>query len=450
MVRKIQKKIIIGGILAVLMAGIFSQKTEVVMASEKESEMMVSASAEVSSIIPAEAEVGYANPSVAFSITGTELDSESLEAFVSPLNGVTIGQFVGNEQEQKVHITFPSNYSLTPVTYKIYITTKTETNEIEANVTVKAVNTISGTDALKSPTNILDVRELNTRNMAGHIAGSMFCPQFPLYDSSLDIVMQEYAQRFVNGTEPIYILCKSGLMGAPRATKNMLVAGIEPERIFTIIGGAKDSVIAAALTRDRTKDFQTWQYIDAQNAVSAANNANSKVHILDVRPLSQYNEEHLRRSESVPIVDNEGEIQPELLNNLAVYVKENYMNDTEPIYVLCDSGDTLSKTALSLMRDIGIDSKRMFIIQGGTGNSIIAGNFGTIDQPSVPGEKQEELEKIETDNKTISKVSGGKIRVEIPHTGDADSVIRYVMCLGITGIIFMIFMKRKQNGKRRV
>ena len=60
------------------------------------------------------------------------------------------------------------------------------------------------------------------------------------------------------------------------------------------------------------------------------------------------------------------------------------------------------------------------------------------------------MEKIETDNKTISKVSGGKIRVEIPHTGDADSVIRYVMCLGITGIIFMIFMKRKQNGKRRV
>ena len=329
----------------------------------------------ITSVTASAETAAYANGTVELTVAGTGLDTADLEVTADPADGVSVGTFAGTATEQKVTVTFPVNATTSPVAYKLSVGLKGQEEKKDVTVNVNGANTISGADALKEPANILDVRELETRNSVGHVPGSMFCPQFPLDDPSLDAVMQTYAQRFIGTTQPIYVLCKGGVKGAQRATKNLLTAGVEPERIFTIVKGATDTDIKAALTTDRFNDPIEWNYVDAQTAVDAANDANSGVHMLDTRKASLYKAGHLRRSVSMPVLDEDGVIQAELLNELAAFAVENYLSDEEPIYILCNSGNKLAKTAVSLMMDVGISLDRLFIIQGGAAGEIVKANL---------------------------------------------------------------------------
>ncbi|MEI3218735.1 MAG: hypothetical protein V8S08_02770 [Lachnoclostridium sp.] len=53
--------------------------------------------------------------------------------------------------------------------------------------------------------------------------------------------MVAYAkEHFLNDgdTKPVYIICRSGKVGAPRAAGNLLEAEVDPSRIFIVEGGA--------------------------------------------------------------------------------------------------------------------------------------------------------------------------------------------------------------------
>ena len=211
--------------------------------------------------------VPYANGTVEVTVAGTDLSSDNLE--ISATRDAVCSKPMGTATEQKFTVTFPNNTGIAEIEYSISVIVKGQTDKKEVNVTVNGVNTISGKEALNKPTCILDVRDQETISLTGSIPGSRFCPQFPLTDESLDENMQKFAEIYKNSMEPIYILCKTGLGGAPKATKNLLAAGIEPGRIFTILLGATDEDIQAAFVNAKTgwqKDSKGWWYRNADGS----------------------------------------------------------------------------------------------------------------------------------------------------------------------------------------
>ena len=192
-------------------------------------------------------EVDYVNGKTEVTVKGTDLNAENLE--VSVESGVTVGEITGTSDELKFTVTFPTNPYTTAKDYKVSVNIRGKEDTKDATITVKGANTITGAEALKNPSYILDVRKEDTIAATGKIPGSQACPQFPTDDASLDEKMQAFAERYKDNTDPIYIMCNSGKVGAPRATKNLLAAGIDPARIFTILGGAGDADIQAALVK---------------------------------------------------------------------------------------------------------------------------------------------------------------------------------------------------------
>ena len=192
-------------------------------------------------------EVDYVNGKTEVTVKGTDLNAGNLE--VSVESGVTVGEITGTSDELKFTVTFPTNPYTTAKDYKVSVNIRGKEDTKDATITVKGANTITGAEALKNPSYILDVRKEDTIAATGKIPGSQACPQFPTDDASLDEKMQAFAERYKDNTDPIYIMCNSGKVGAPRATKNLLAAGIDPARIFTILGGAGDADIQAALVK---------------------------------------------------------------------------------------------------------------------------------------------------------------------------------------------------------
>ena len=226
-------------------------------------------------------EVDYVNGKTEVTVKGTDLNAENLE--VSVESGVTVGEITGTSDELKFTVTFPTNPYTTAKDYKVSVNIR---GKEDTKITVKGANTITGAEALKNPSYILDVRKEDTIAATGKIPGSQACPQFPTDDASLDEKMQAFAERYKDNTDPIYIMCNSGKVGAPRATKNLLAAGIDPARIFTILGGAGDADIQAALVKapetDALKEaiakakevdsakYTTESYKVVENALKAA------------------------------------------------------------------------------------------------------------------------------------------------------------------------------------
>jgi len=218
---------------------------------------------EITSVTATAETVAYEGGSVDFTVVGTSLKAEDLEVTGTP--SVTVKNLTGTDTELKFTVEFPANTAISAKKYEISIKVKGQDKEEKVSVTVNGVNTISGKDALEHPSYILDVRAEDKIAVTGKIPGSQTCPQFPIDDASLDEKMQAFAERYKDNTDPIYIMCNSGFVGAPRATKNLLAAGIAPSRIFTIVGGASDEDIRTALVKvgwNQTEDGWTYRNED--------------------------------------------------------------------------------------------------------------------------------------------------------------------------------------------
>ena len=219
---------------------------------------------EITSVTATAETVAYEGGSVDFTVVGTSLKAEDLEVTGTP--AVTVKNLTGTDTELKFTVEFPANTAISAKKYEISVKVKGQDKEEKVSVTVNGVNTISGKDALEYPSSyILDVRAEDKIAATGKILGSHTCPQFPIDDASLDEKMQAFAERYKDNTAPIYIMCNSGFVGAPRATKNLLAAGIAPSRIFTIVGGASDEDIRAALVKvgwNQTEDGWTYRNED--------------------------------------------------------------------------------------------------------------------------------------------------------------------------------------------
>ena len=218
---------------------------------------------EITSVTATAETVAYEGGSVDFTVVGTSLKAEDLEVTGTP--SVTVKNLTGTDTELKFTVEFPANTAISAKKYEISIKVKGQDKEEKVSVTVNGVNTISGKDALEHPSYILDVRAEDKIAVTGKIPGSQTYPQFPIDDASLDEKMQAFAERYKDNTDPIYIMCNSGFVGAPRATKNLLAAGIAPSRIFTIVGGASDEDIRTALVKvgwNQTEDGWTYRNED--------------------------------------------------------------------------------------------------------------------------------------------------------------------------------------------
>ncbi|MCU6685027.1 rhodanese-like domain-containing protein [Dorea acetigenes] len=242
-------------------------------------------------------------------------------------------------------------------------------------------NFVTPADAVKAAADgsayILDVR-LFENYTAGRITNSLWCPQFPLDDESLDAKLADYAKATFMGegdTKPIYIVCNSGQRGAQRATANLLAAGIDEARIFTITGGAAAlKEIEGALTTERHNDAIDWKYVEPADAIAAVDN--DEIQIIDVRSEADFAKGHLKGALNCSLGTP---ADAALQNAFAAWVPENLDAD-QPIYITCYSGNRCAKTAISILKDLGYDTDKAYIIRGGASDATLSGAFVT-DEP---------------------------------------------------------------------
>ncbi|MGF0031440.1 rhodanese-like domain-containing protein [Bariatricus sp. SGI.154] len=127
------------------------------------------------------------------------------------------------------------------------ITNGAKDSDIKAKLTYvtaqEAVNSIGKSEIL-----LLDVRS-KVNYEKGHLKGSLSLPVFDADNSLPDNLATEFSAyvkaNLQSFNKTIYILCNSGSRGAEKATILLKEAGIPAESIFTIEGGAKNSVIQA-------------------------------------------------------------------------------------------------------------------------------------------------------------------------------------------------------------
>lgn len=240
----------------------------------------------------------------------------------------------------------------------------------------ESYSTVSPEEAVQAGTDgsayVLDVRTYK-EFAAGRVINSIWCPQFPSIDfddSILDNLMVAYAkEHFLNDgdTKPVYIICRSGKVGAPRAAGNLLEAGVDPSRIFIVEGGASAlKKLDNAFTADRTLDDIDWQYIKPEDALNALRN--SDIQFIDLRSKTMFNQANLPGSLNCDLTDAENaEVQMDFY-----YFAEENLNKDHPVYLLCSDGNKCSKTAFAVLRDFGFDTNKIFIIENGAESEAIS------------------------------------------------------------------------------
>ena len=219
---------------------------------------------------------------------------------------------------------------------------------------------VSAADAVKAAADgkihVLDVREWASYT-AGRVENSQWCPIFPLEDESLADKMKAYADKNLKDGEEIHIICNSGQRGAQKATKVLEEAGIAPELIYTVEGGAKAlAKESGALTANRTEENINWQYAKAADVLGKTG-----LQIVDVRDDDTYAGGHLENSLQVNLKDIESADAQTAMYELAA----DKLDKEKPVYFLCYSGNKCAKTAVSVLKDAGFDEKNLFIIENG-------------------------------------------------------------------------------------
>lgn len=234
---------------------------------------------------------------------------------------------------------------------------------------------VSPADAVKAAaagdTHVVDVRTWEDYTK-GRIADSEFCPIFPLEDESLVDSMTEYTKANLNDGKKIYIVCNSGKRGAEKATGVMIAAGIDPSLIYTVEGGAKALANEkGALTTDRTAEKIDWQYVSGKDAIAADEAGTAQ--IVDVRDDDTYAKGHLKDSLQVNLKATDDPAAQTAMYDLAA----EKLDKTKPVYLLCYSGNKCAKTAISVLKDAGFDTKNLFIIENGAKDADVSAAFVT-------------------------------------------------------------------------
>lgn len=229
---------------------------------------------------------------------------------------------------------------------------------------------VSVADTLKaSDVHILDVREWE-KYAAGRVAGSEWSPIFPLEDESLVDSMTAYAKESLSDGKDIYLVCNSGKRGAEKATGVLKDAGISPDSIYTVEGGAEAlGKESGALSTDRSEEGIDWKYVSGKEAVEAV--GNDDIQIVDVRDDEAYAAGHLEGSYQVDLKEIES---PEAQTKM-YELGTTELDPEKPVYFLCYSGNKCAKTGISVLKDAGFDPDNLFIIEEGAKGADVAAAF---------------------------------------------------------------------------
>lgn len=242
----------------------------------------------------------------------------------------------------------------------------------------EAYQASQGTDV-----HILDVRTFADYNETGHLKGSLWCPIFPLSDMSLIETMGSFAKKKLLGDQkPIYIVCQEGNVGAQRTREILYDAGVANERIFTVRAGITGLMkIEGALTTDRSSDNFDWISMEKTGAEAIEKLRAGTGYLLDVRMKEDYNALRVPGADSCPLFLKNAEMKPSLQTEMGTYVRENLMQDAKPVFILCYDGNKGSRTAVSVMNDMGMDLSRVFIIKDGIKDETIASSMSQLVMP---------------------------------------------------------------------
>ncbi len=215
-------------------------------------------------------------------------------------------------------------------------------------------------------THIIDVRTWENY-VDGRVVDSQWSPIFPLEDDNLATELEEYAKANLTDGKDIYIVCNSGKSGAEKATEVFINVGIDASSIYTVTGGA-DALSDAkdGLTTNRTEESIEWQYVTGKDAVASIGDEN--VNILDVRAVNDYSEGYLEGSMHVDLKEIEDASAQTEMYNFAL----SEIDEEKPDYILCYSGNSVAKTAISVMKDAGFSTENLFIIEGGAKDSDVS------------------------------------------------------------------------------
>lgn len=233
---------------------------------------------------------------------------------------------------------------------------------------------VAPADAVKAAqsdeVHVLDVREW-ANYAEGRVAGSEWCPIFPLEDESLAEQMTAYAEEHLKDGKEIYIICNSGKRGAAKTTEVLTEAGIDPSLLYTVEGGAKALGEEKALTTNRVEESIDWQYVTGKEAVEAL--GSEDVQFLDVRDAETYAAGHLPQSVNVGLK----EVEDPAAQSEMYKVATTELDAEKPVYILCYSGNKCAKTAVSVMKDAGFDPADLFIIENGAKDADVEAAFVT-------------------------------------------------------------------------
>ena len=407
-------------------------------------------------------EVDYVNGKTEVTVKGTDLNAENLE--VSVESGVTVGEITGTSDELKFTVTFPTNPYTTAKDYKVSVNIRGKEDTKDATITVKGANTITGAEALKNPSYILDVRKEDTIAATGKIPGSQACPQFPTDDASLDEKMQAFAERYKDNTDPIYIMCNSGKVGAPRATKNLLAAGIDPARIFTILGGAGDADIQAALVKapetDALKEaiakakevdsakYTTESYEAVANALKAAEEVLNKesatqAEVDDAVKALQTAMEGLEEKPEEPVAPVTDNLKAAIAKakevDSAKYTTESY----KVVENALKAAEEVLDNANATQEDVNAAETALLAAMDG----LKVKEETPSEEPVKPGDDKKTDDKKTDDKKTEDKKTGTSDKKSgSPQTGDAANALPFtVAALSSLMAAGVVVKKRKED-----
>ena len=407
-------------------------------------------------------EVDYVNGKTEVTVKGTDLNAENLE--VSVESGVTVGEITGTSDELKFTVTFPTNPYTTAKDYKVSVNIRGKEDTKDAIITVKGANTIAGAEALKNPSYILDVRAEDRIAATGKIPGSQACPQFPTDDASLDEKMQAFAERYKDNTDPIYIMCNSGKVGAPRATKNLLAAGIDPARIFTILGGAGDADIQAALVKapetDALKEaiakakevdsakYTTESYEAVANALKAAEEVLNKesatqAEVDDAVKALQTAMEGLEEKPEEPVAPVTDNLKAAIAKakevDSAKYTTESY----KVVENALKAAEKVLDNANATQEDVNAAETALLSAMDG----LKVKEETPSEEPVKPGDDKKTDDKKTDDKKTEDKKTGTSDKKSgSPQTGDAANALPFaVAALSSLMAAGVVVKKRKED-----
>ena len=300
-------------------------------------------------------------------------------AFAADVNETTEGDVlpvVSEEQELEEEVAAPAEEEQEVVTEEakeeasapVVLDAETPTyNYIDAEQAIVA--------AKKGDAYIIDVRSTEVQDEKypelQKINNVISQPLFDGYSLS-DKLAKEFTNqiqgKITDWTKPVYILCNSGKVGAPKAVGLLKDLGYT-SNIFIITNGGK----ALDSLQVRYELLNTdGNPVTGEEAVKSVDN--NDIAILDIRAAEAYAVGHLKGSISAPVFAN----GPVLAETAADETAKAFLNTVgnnalgdKDIYVLCYSGNKGAKAATVLLKEAGYDLNKIHTITGGASTDAI-------------------------------------------------------------------------------